>query len=181
MCKELLIVILSCTVALFHSGCRDKEPVKLHDYSFEIRTSGMPGSTSFEAFLYNTDLHTYPPDRRTGITFEPNTLYILRHEYLDNERVTDTLTIELSGQQVDSLFNLAYKYVSDFEIDRESEIGKTHIIIQDGANIAVSLKCNGKAMECAEYRLKGISGASAGADGLTAFINRKSSEKFKLY
>jgi len=180
MDKRVSFLIL-WTVVLTIVSCRDKEVIKSQDYSFEVKTWGMPGSKSFESFLYNTDLRTYPPDRRGGIQFKKNTLYILRHEYLDKERVTDTLTIDLTGDQVDSLYNLSYSYLSDFEIDNEIEIHKVYESIQDGANIAVRLNYNGKVMECSQYRLKGISNASIGADRLIEFINKKAPKEFRLY
>jgi hypothetical protein len=181
MKRGVSIIILTWTVALTLLACRDKEIIKSKNYSFEVKTWGFPGTKSFEAFMYNTDLRTYPPDRRGGIQFKENTLYVLKHEYLDNQRTTDTLKIELTGEQVDSLYNLAYRYLSSFEIDNEVEIGKVYESIQDGASISVTLGYNGKLMQWAQYRLKGVTYASVGGDKLVKFINDKAPEKFRLY
>lgn len=127
--------------------------------------------------MYNTDLRTYSPDRRGGIEFKENTLYILKHEYTDNQRTTDTHKIELTGDQVDSLYNLAYRYLSRFEIDNEVEVGKVYESIQDGASMSVTLGYNGKLMQCAQYRLKGVTYSSTGGDILIEFINKKNARK----
>ena len=174
-------IVLAWTVALTLLACRDKEIIKSKNYSFEIKTWGFPGSKSFEAFMYNTDLQTYPPDRRGGIEFKENTLYILKHEYTDNQKTTDTLKIELAGEQVDSLYNLAYRYLSSFEIDNEVEIGKVSESILDGASISVTLGYNGRLMQCAQYRLKGVTYSSVGGDKLVEFINNKAPEHFRLH
>lgn len=181
MKRGVSIIVLTWTVALTLLACRDKEIIKSKNYSFEVKTWGFPGTKSFEAFMYNTDLRTYPPDRRGGIQFKENTLYILKHEYTDNQRTTDTLKIELTRDQVDSLYNLAYRYLSSFGIDNEVEIGKVYESIQDGASILVTLGYNGKLMQCTQYRLKGVAYSSIGGDKLVEFINNKAPEKFRLH
>lgn len=162
-------------------ACQNREIVLSRKYSFEVRTWGMPGSVSFEAFLYNTDVSTYPPERRGGIRFQENVLCLLRHGFKEDQEVTDTFTIKLNGEQVDSLYNLAYGYVSGFEIDNRVEIGKINRMILDGASISVRLGYEGKLMQCAQYRLKGVSQASFGGDKLIAFINKIAPEEFRLY
>lgn len=62
MKRHIPIVILTSTLALT-IACHDKEIVKSKNYSFEVKTWGIPGTKSFEAFMHNTDLQTYPPDR----------------------------------------------------------------------------------------------------------------------
>jgi hypothetical protein len=81
----------------------------------------------------------------------------------------------LTGEQVDSLYTLAYKYLSVFEE------GKIYEKILDGSNILVSLNHDGKLMQCAQYRLKSIANASSEAKRLIAFINNKAPQAFQLY
>lgn len=123
-------IILTCIITLMVIACQNRKIVVSKEYSFEIRTWGMPGSVSFEAFLDNTDLNTYSLERRGGIHFQQNVLYLLRHGFRDDQGVTDTLEIKLNDEQVDSLYNLAYGYVSGFEIDNRVEIGKVYKTIQ---------------------------------------------------
>lgn len=168
-------------VGLILIGCDSKEIVQSKMYSFEIATWAFFGP-SFEAFMYNTDISTFPPDRRGGNLFGENTLYILRHEFAESVRTTDTLTLRLSNAQVDSLYILAYRYVSEFAIDNEVPIG-THLrkTISDGANLRVSLAYDEKLMECSQYRLEGVSHSSEGGPELIEFINRKAPERFRFY
>ena len=178
--RKVLFILMSAVV-LITSGCHDKKIVKSPFYSFEINTWGMPGDVPFESFLYNSDMRTYSPRRQAGGQLKPYTLYILKYTHANEKRVTDTLTIDLTPVQVDSLYDLAYSYLSNFEIDNEIEIGKIRPNISDGASISVRLNYEGKAMECTQYRLKGISSASFGGDRLIRFINKKAPEKFRLY
>lgn len=162
-------------------GCKDKQIIQSKNYAFDMKTWGLPGSLSFEAFLYNTDLPTYPPERRGGVRFAENTLYILKHDFVDEVEKTDTLAIVLNGDQVDSLYALAYHYLSDFTIDNEVEEGKVYKSIQDGTSLEVSLEYDGKLMKCSQFRLEGISHSSPGGKELIVFINNKLPENFRLY
>ena len=178
--RNVLFILISI-VGLTTLGCDDKKLVKSPFYSFEINTWGMPGNVSFESFLYNSDVATYSPRRQAGGQLKPYTLYILKYTHSNEKILTDTLTIDLTPTQVDSLYDLAYSYLSNFELDNEIEIGKIRTSIADGASISVRLNYEGKAMECAQYSLKGISSASVGGDRLVKFINKKAPEEFRLY
>jgi hypothetical protein len=180
MTNRRLIILLTCTIVLTVIGCREKKIEKSKRYSFEMQTWGFSG-LSFEVLMYNTDIPTYPPNRRGGIQFDENTLYILKHKRSNDETSTDTLAIRLTNEQVDSLFALAYRYLSNFEIDNKVEIGKVKESIQDGASLKVSLGYDGKLMECSQYRLKGVSQSSIGGPELVAFINRQVPGQFRLY
>ena len=67
------------------------------------------------------------PNRRGRIQFEQNTLHMLRHVYENRVRTTDTLRVKLDDHEVDSLYYLAYRYLSDSEIDNEVEIVKASL------------------------------------------------------
>lgn len=157
-----------------------KRTVKSKDYFFEATAWSFSGP-SFESFMYNTDHSTYIPNRRGRIQFEQNTLYMLRHVYENRVRTTDTLRVKLDDQEVDSLYYLAYRYLSDFEIENEVEIGQLYETTTDGANFTVTLGFGGKRMECSQYRLKGVGYSSSGGPQLIEFINKKVPHEFELY
>jgi hypothetical protein len=87
----------------------------------------------------------------------------------------------LTGEQVDSLYELAYQYLSNFEINREIEENKIYERISDGSNISVSLNYDGKLMQCTQYRLKNVQQASKEAGKLIHFINKRAPEQFRLF
>jgi len=175
-----ILLYLLATVAVITSGCDRKEIINSKRYSVEVNTWGF-GGPSFSAFMYNTGYETYPPDRRGKGQFAENTLYIVKFQYAEDRTLTDTLKISLNDEEVDSLYTLAHRFVSDFEIDNRVEVGKPIIRIMDGANVNVSLRYEGKLMECSQFHLGGDNRSSAGGSELIAFINKRAPEEFGLY
>ncbi len=162
-------------------SCNGNKTYNSRKFAVEVTSWGFSGP-SFEAFLYNTDISTYSLHRRSSKTIlEENTLYILVHDSKEGSETTDSLKILLSGEQVDSLYTLAYKYLSEFEINNEIEEGKIYETILDGSNISVALNYDGKLMQCSQYRLKSIIKASEQGASLVTFINKKVPNAFKLY
>ena len=162
-------------------SCNGNKTYNSRKFAVEVTSWGLSGP-SFEAFLYNTDMSTYSLQRRNSKTIlEENTLYILVHDSKGGSEITDSVKKLLSGEQVDSLYILAYKYLSEFEINSEIEEGKIYEKILDGSNISVTLNYDGKLMQCSQYRLKSTASASSEAKRLIAFINNKAPQAFQLY
>src|SRR5687768_2409623 len=94
-------------------SCNGNKTYNSRKFAVEVISWGFSGP-SFEVFLYNTDISTYSLQRRSSskTILEENTLYILVHNSKVGSGITDSLTILLSGEQVDSLYILAYKYLS---------------------------------------------------------------------
>jgi len=168
-------------VATILTACDQKQLVNSKRYSVEVNTWGF-GAPSFSAFMYNTGYETYPRNRRGKGPFDENTLYIVKTKYSEDKDTTDTLKISLSSDEVDSLYSLAHRFVSDFEIDNRVEVReRVTVVIHDGASLKVALGYEGKLIECTQYHLEGVSYSSLGGHELVKFINKRAKEGFWLY
>jgi hypothetical protein len=174
--RYLLHIILSLTII----SCQKSPKIKSKEFAFEIKTWGIPSDYK-EAFLYNTQLDTYNRERfsiNKGL-LDANTLYVLKHDFDDSNKKVDTLKIKLIDKEVDSLYNLTYKYLSS--VDMNNEIEATQGIKaepSDGFHFSISLLFNRKRLSCNE----GIYGGNLSEEAIQLFnfINRKVPKEFAL-
>ena len=103
--KSLKNLLLLLSILLFIISCRQPDSIKSKE--FGIKAGGISGNTSFEAFLYNTEITTYAERYRINKTrLDENTLYVLKHDYQDTIKVTYTIKVKLTDSVIDSLYNL---------------------------------------------------------------------------
>jgi hypothetical protein len=163
--------LLSCKQKAGH----DATYVVSDRYLVEINTWGMPGSETFQVRYNNIPGRSYA---------HAHLLYVIRQSRARDTVASDTLRVELSQPQLDTIYQYTQAYLQDFEVDNRLRIGtKEHPIriIHDGLSFSIAFEHDNKRLEAAQYHVKGFEQASPAMGSLMRFINSKLPEDFKVY
>jgi hypothetical protein len=140
-------------------------------YAVEINTWGMPGSETFK--VRNNNI----PDRPHA---NARLLCVIKQSRTGTTVASDTLKVELSQTQRDTIYRYTQEYLQDSHVDNRLRI-RARDIIHDGISFSIAFKHDNKRLEASQYHVKGFEQASPAVGKLMRFINSKLPEDFKVY
>jgi hypothetical protein len=150
---------------------QDATYVVSDQYAVEINTWGMPGSETFQVRYNNMPDRPHPNARL---------LSVIRQSRTGTTVASDTLRVELSQTQLDTIYRYTQEYLQDFYVDNRLRTGARDII-HDGLSFSIAFEHDNKRLEASQYHVKDFEQASPEMGKLMRFINSKLPEDFKAY